>query len=257
MNMSNLSNIFCIKRDKNENPSLDRTEQFRKDKYDLTLVCDDNVRVETHRGMLSANSQHFMMVLKQYKQEHPVIRVAGITSVLLQDILDFIYKGLFVPQERLEKFNQFGKKLKLKDVVSEKYSVELKSNEKDNTVEKSPTKEITLQHKIKILEIIHQGKKKPVKKRGKPSYVVVYRNKILSRDELHMVTENHFTKSELNVFRCKHCIKTATGVGHMKEHVQGHLSNFYVRCRGCGITLKSTHTATNQLRLSCKAIQKV
>ena len=241
-----MSNIFCIKRD--ANPSLDCVErQFSKEKYDLTLVCDDKVRVQTHRGMLSSNSQYFMIVLKQYKQEHPVIRVAGITSVLLQDILDFIYKGIvIVPQDRLEKFIHFGKKLKLKDVVSEKYSVELKSNGKDSTREKSPRKENTLKHKIKILEILQQEKKKPAKKKGEPSYVVVYRNKILSRDELHMVTENHFTRSELNMFCCKHCTKTTTGVGHMKEHVQSHLSNFYVRCRGCGITLKSTHTARNQ-----------
>ena len=109
-----MSNIFCIKKDEK---SLDCPEQFQKDKYDLTLVCDDKVRVETHRGMLSSNSQYFMIVLKQYKQEHPVIRVAGIASVLLQDILDFIYKGLvYVPQERLEKFIHFGKKLKLKDI---------------------------------------------------------------------------------------------------------------------------------------------
>ena len=249
-----MSNIFCIKKDEK---SHDCPEHLQKDKYDLTLVCDDKVRVETHRGMLSSNSQYFMIVLEQYKQEHPVIRVAGITSVLLRDILDFIYKGIvFVPQERLENFIHLAKKLKLKDVVSEKYSVELNSNWKDSTREKSPRTENTLQYKIKILEILHQEKKKPVKKRGEPSYVVVYRNKILSRDELHMVTENHFTRSEVNIFRCKHCTKTATGVGHMKEHVQGHLSNFYVRCRGCGITLKSTHTARNHLRLSCKAIQK-
>ena len=252
----NMSNIFCIKKDEK---SLDCPEHFQKDKYDLTLVCDDKVRVETNRGMLSANSQYFMIVLKQYKQEHPVIRVARITSVLLRDILDFIYKGLvLVPKERLEQFVHFGKKLKLKDIVTENYSVELKTNEQDNIVEKSQRKENrTLQHKIQILEILQQEKQKPAKKKGEPSYVVVYKNKILSRDELHMVSENHFTRSEINMFCCKHCTKTAAGVGHMKEHVQGHLSNFYVRCRGCGITLKSTHTARNHSRLSCKAIQKV
>ena len=47
---------------------------------DVTLVCEDDQQMEAHRIILSAASQVFRTMFKQYQHPHPVVFLRGVTS---------------------------------------------------------------------------------------------------------------------------------------------------------------------------------
>ena len=83
---------------------------------DVTLACDNDQFVETHKIVLSAASPFFMKLLQRTKKEqHPLIYLRGIEARDLASVLDFIYHGQAnVYQEDLQNFLTLAQELQLK-----------------------------------------------------------------------------------------------------------------------------------------------
>ena len=83
---------------------------------DVTLACDNDQFVETHKIVLSAASPFFMKLLQRTKkQQHPLIYLRGIEAKDLASVLDFIYHGqVNVYQEDLQSFLTLAQELQLK-----------------------------------------------------------------------------------------------------------------------------------------------
>ena len=76
----NISNTFNI---------LRGTPDFT----DVTLVCNDNTRIEAHRVILSSGSTLFSSLLKGTQNAHPLIFLRGVKSEDMATIVNFIYHG--------------------------------------------------------------------------------------------------------------------------------------------------------------------
>ena len=76
----NISNTFNI---------LRGTPDFT----DVTLVCNDNTRIEAHRVILSSGSTLFSSLLKGTQNAHPLIFLRGVKSEDMAAIVNFIYRG--------------------------------------------------------------------------------------------------------------------------------------------------------------------
>ena len=76
----NISNTFNI---------LRGTPDFT----DVTLVCNDNTRIEAHRVILSSGSTLFSSLLKGTQNAHPLIFLRGVKSEDMAAIVNFIYHG--------------------------------------------------------------------------------------------------------------------------------------------------------------------
>ena len=64
-----------------------------KDFTDVTLVCDDNARLEVHKVIVSSCSEFFSQILKQNPHPHPLIYLQGVSIGHLQLLKSFMYIG--------------------------------------------------------------------------------------------------------------------------------------------------------------------
>ena len=64
-----------------------------QDFADVTLVCEDDTQIETHKVVLASASPFFMEMLKKNKHPHPLIYMKGVKAEDLVAMVDFLYYG--------------------------------------------------------------------------------------------------------------------------------------------------------------------
>ena len=94
--------------------------------FDVTLACEDS-QVHAHKVILSATSKVLQEILKKNTSPHPVIFLKGTKKSLLENIVDFLYKGsVEVERIDLEAFIELAADLKVKglDFLKKKNPIE-------------------------------------------------------------------------------------------------------------------------------------
>ena len=83
---------------------------------DVTIVCDDQKKIKSHRNILSASSSVLKNLLEVERlSSSSVLYLKGIHSQDMQAVLQFIHKGASrVTTERIESFVDVAKNLKIK-----------------------------------------------------------------------------------------------------------------------------------------------
>ena len=80
---------------------------------DVTLVSDDNKKIQAHKLVLSAGSEYFRDILSDKSHPHPMLCLEGVSSEDLAYIIKYLYVGeVSVAQSSFQKFLKIGKKLK-------------------------------------------------------------------------------------------------------------------------------------------------
>ena len=98
---------FCLKWNDFQDNIIQSFNKLRtgSDFHDVTLVTDDYKHVSAHRVVLSSCSGFFKNILKISKHSHPMICIAGVTSIELDNILDYMYNGEGqVSQDQIDTF---------------------------------------------------------------------------------------------------------------------------------------------------------
>ena len=60
---------------------------------DVTLVAEDGEAVEAHRAVLAAGSSFFQRVFGSSTQARPLVILRGVSRVLLEEVVAFLYTG--------------------------------------------------------------------------------------------------------------------------------------------------------------------
>ena len=118
--MSYLSEKFCLKWNDFQQNIVSSYYDLRKDSdfCDVTLVCEEDQRIEAHRIILTACSPFFSSVLKKNKHSHPMIYMRGLKAKDLVAIVDFIYHGeANIYEEDLDGFLIIAEELQLKGLA--------------------------------------------------------------------------------------------------------------------------------------------
>ena len=156
------SEKFCLKWNDFQHNIISSYQELRKefDFSDVTLVCEEDHQVETHKIILNACSPFFSTILKRNKHPHPMLYTRGIKSKDLVAVVDFIYHGeANIYQEDLDGFLALAEELLLKGLVwSQK-----KSSDTLETCEEEPpglSKNIFLRKKVRWV-IMRAKKIKP------------------------------------------------------------------------------------------------
>ena len=85
---------------------------------DVTLVCDDDKQLKTHKVILSACSPFFRKILLKNPHPHPLIYISSVTSTNLNNLVKFMYLGqVEVEHHALESFMLDATKLKIKGLA--------------------------------------------------------------------------------------------------------------------------------------------
>ena len=102
---------------------------------DVTLVCEDKVKLRAHQIVLKACSLVFATMLEGMSQQKTVIFLRGIKHQELETILQFMYLGEATLLK--EKMNEFLKIAKILE-VKELFNLKIKINEEDHPIDTPP-----------------------------------------------------------------------------------------------------------------------
>ena len=86
--------------------------------HDVTLVCDDNFQIQTHKFILKACSPIFSNIFSySYETSKETIYLRGVNHQDMKAILEFLYIGkTSISFDRIEEFMTLAKDLKIKDI---------------------------------------------------------------------------------------------------------------------------------------------
>jgi len=102
-------------------------DHFSLEEYcDVTLACDDEKQVKSHKMVLSACSPFFKKILRSNPHQHPLIYLKGIKFESLNSILKFMYLGeTKVTEDELKPFLEAAEELKVKGLTDKETSINL------------------------------------------------------------------------------------------------------------------------------------
>ena len=85
---------------------------------DVTLISDDKVKFSAHKIVLSSCSSMFKFILKGNTHGNSMLFLAGVSSINLGFILDYIYQGeVNLYQEQLDSFLESAQKLEIEGLL--------------------------------------------------------------------------------------------------------------------------------------------
>ena len=94
---------------------------------DVTLVTDDNVTMQAHKLVLSANSSLLANILLSNPHPCPILYLRGIKKHALCSLLDLMYTGeTKVCQSEVDELLQIAKEFKLNDFYNVESEIEIK-----------------------------------------------------------------------------------------------------------------------------------
>ena len=129
---------------------------------DVTLVTDDNVTMQAHKLVLSANSSVLANILLSNPLPCPILYLRGIKKHELSSLLDLMYTGeTKICQSEVDELLKIAKEFKLRDFFSVESEIEIKPyepniegiviNDKGNSFIKEPAA------KLKSIEIFENN----------------------------------------------------------------------------------------------------
>ena len=156
-------------------------------------------------------------------------------------MLDFMYHGqVIVNLEDMENFIHLSKKLRIRGMADDRYSVTLQ--ESVDEVNKSQSKEKTIGEKyFNDVREDEVGTTKTMKLKqvhtprapyGKPLPIIRYKNVPMTKNDLNSEAMRWAKHIGMGRYRCRHCAREAS-TGNIKEHVETHMVGLIVQCSLC------------------------
>ena len=246
---------LCVKWDDNLQERLQTSfGELRDDNdfTDVTLACEDQ-SVKAHKVILSASSPFFCKLLKAHPHPQPLFYMRGVKAEDLMAMVDFIYLGeANILQEQLGRFLALAEELELKGISNNSTHFENTAVEYRTTV--SALKE----------EYLNQNQDKTVLKNKKKTNTSALSNaeteEIIKYEEITpiqaKIKQTPFidpeTKAQIDsmlihpgrvdgigLFGCTECEYKSKILGHMREHVEKHISGLEYPCQSCDKVLTS------------------
>ena len=229
-----LEEKFCLKWNDFQDNIIQSFNKLRteSDFHDVTLVTDDYKHVSAHRVVLSSCSGFFKNILKISKQSHPMICIAGVTSIELDNILDYMYNGeVQVSQDQIDTFLMVAQRLEIEGLLEQ----ENVSNNEETSI-KINFKEET------FTEASNKSQNKALYKENKEQSAMITNLSFVDLSSIEDIEEKineYLVKCDDGTLGCKVCGKN--GVKHsrnMKNHIESHLEGLSFPCRNCGKTFR-------------------
>ena len=177
---------------------------------DVTLVCDDQVKIKAHKFVLKACSHVFRMMFEEDKSPSSIVYLRGVNHEDMQAILQYLYLGeATFYQDRIHDFFKIAKDLDLKDVISEF---------DDNIPESKP--EFQIENVVEASQL---------------------NKEIKTNHEEEFIEENNFTipvntileACENNSLSCNQCSYQAKTEGALKIHMSSIHEELKYPCDQC------------------------
>jgi len=210
-----------------------------EDFYDVTLVSDDQIQVMAHKLILSSSSEYFKNILKTNRHSHPMICLTEITSMDLQNVLDYIYQGeVKIFQKNIEKFLDIAQRLKIDGLLSSEQENDIQQKEHFTN---QPMETISKPIPIQKFENLNEEKSEGGSSAA--SCQTISLNASSSVDEIEQKVTENLGKNENGDYMCNLCGKVGGKlIRNMKNHIETHLEGISFFCSICGKQFRSRNS---------------
>ena len=181
---------------------------------DVTLVCDDRVKIEAHKVVLSAGSDLFRNFFTNNIHPHPLMFMKGIKHYQLQPLIQFLYHGeVTISQNIIDEILAAAKYLE----ISELNDTSIENEAKGGFGEPWQNKKQFSKPQNKVYDNIVQNKKDEKIQEPKHTQNLPIKNKVQNEcEKCHFKSASekglrnhmafvHRETEPLSIFRCKEC----------------------------------------------------
>ena len=256
--MTYSSEKFCLKWNDFQQNLVSSFHYLRKnsDFSDVTLVCEEDQKIEAHRIILSACSPFFSRVLKRTKQPNPIIYMRGLKAKDLVAIVDFIYHGeANIYQEDLDGFLALADELQLKGLAGSynEYPETVEQQPQTSKIPKKETHEKTYQTQNKVTlqnNALKYNVNQSPRENRESSYdlVAAEADKMLVnadmdnlKVQINSMMQRVADNDGENKWRCTVCAKVIKGQRDMGRHIETHIEGVSYPCNLCGAVKRSSN----------------
>merc|ERR1712126_141991 len=210
---------------------LNKTNSFS----DVTLVCDDNTRIESHKIILSSCSDVLKEIISSDPEIHSVILLTGIKSKDLGSLLQYVYTGeTILNQEDVNDFMQFAKELKIGEFKNE---VKKEAYKKAEEYSNEDTDEISV---LEEISVVKEWKRKEKQITAAP------------KSKLNPSASSAAFDMCLSLM-CPECGRNFNSNASMKVHLKSQHSGISIPCTQCAYKTKTQL----QLKKRVKSVHEI
>jgi hypothetical protein len=226
-------------------------KELRGDFCDVTLVSEDNRKIEAHKIILAASSPILKDILRENKHSLPLIYMRGTNSKDLTAVVDFIYNGeVDICKEDLSGFLALAEDLQVKGLTEShdaQQGEKIKSNHIDSLLSST-----TSQHKACLQSITEQNEFSELNRTVEENEPLIDNGSNIS-EQIGFIMQR-----EDGMWTCKVCGKKTKLKGDMKRHAEIHIEGLSFPCKICGKNSKSSESLRKHLRsMACQKAMKV
>ena len=209
------------------------------DFQDVTLISDDEQKIQAHKVILSSSSDFFNNILKNNSHSHPLLYLSGVSSTNLQFILDYIYLGeVQIFQEQIDSFLDVAQKLKI-------IGLEAQNVKPDNDYDSKYVNEVKTEEIEEFASDEMQITTTPVRGPRARSTSSHYTLSDEDRDMLHKKVKELLISNDDGQFICTACNKSSKDSRNMRRHIETHIEGLSYECNYCEKTFRSVKKFTN------------
>ena len=208
------------------------------DLADVTLISEDKVKFSAHKVLLSSCSKVFKFILKGSSNANPLLFLAGVSSVNLGFILDYIYHGeVSLYQEQLDTFLESAQKLEVEGLLggNNYHDPEVKDESmldmNNENIHQNPAED----------KQIVNVENKFTTRRQQPRAPRYTADKSIAKFDVSSMTYEEIEKKTGELFEkfdggwsCLACdYNTTFNIGTMKRHIETHFEGLSYTCTLC------------------------
>ena len=236
---------FCLKwNDFHQNITTTYSNlRKQEDLFDVTLVTVDGKQYSSHKLVLASSSDFFQSIVRNSKNKQIdfFIYLAGVRSMELEYILDYIYAGeVQLYQEELDNFLDIAQKLKIKGLIGKE------EGSKSKVIEEEFISEETV-HPNQLFnvakdEVYIGNEEKSIVQSNNSSgrKQRVESNSMVNQSDINMkeIFENMISQDG-EKWICNNCGKEARSKWNIELHAEIHIEGLEFNCNKCDKTFRS------------------
>jgi len=246
-----MGDAFCLKLDQLDSNLSKYFKDLREEQigFDVTLACDDYLRINAHKSVLAAGSDFFNKLFKNLQDSRPIVFLKGMKMKQLEFIVQFLYNGeVNIYNEDLKNFIEAAKDVQVRGLQSIDNIQEAEENkdETDDSMEPIvklavPTEDDPPKESIDDVATELKGTTKDEPEDSEDHKLAEESDSLCTDIDPDILDKriDEMVEKVPGGWNCKICAKICKGRKNIYNHAETHLADVRPGCNLCGKTMST------------------